>query len=63
MPSVLGAALPGYAMDQRRDVIEEADYVSSGGTLAEPILFCDKVMSFQSPAGDRPVRARSVKIN
>lgn len=39
-------ALPGYDIDEKLDIIEEADYVSGGGTLAELILSCDKVISF-----------------
>lgn len=39
-------ALPGYDIDERLDIIEEVDYVSGGGTLAELILSCDKVISF-----------------
>lgn len=39
-------ALPGYDIDERLDIIEEVDYISGGGTLAELILSCDKVISF-----------------
>lgn len=39
-------ALPGYDIDERLDIVEEVDYISGGGTLAELILSCDKVISF-----------------
>lgn len=39
-------ALPGYDIDEKLDIIEEVDYISGGGTLAELILSCDKVISF-----------------
>jgi uncharacterized protein len=39
-------ALPGYAIDENVDIIEEVDHVSGGGVLAELILTCDKILSF-----------------
>lgn len=39
-------ALPGYDINEKLDIIEEVDYISGGGTLAELILSCDKVISF-----------------
>lgn len=38
-------ALPGYHLE-RRDLIAELDELSSGGTLADMILSCDKVLFF-----------------
>lgn len=43
---VCAPALPGYRMDEHLDLIEEVDYVSGAGALAELILSCDKVISF-----------------
>lgn len=39
-------ALPGYKMDEKADIIAEVDECSSGGTLADLILSCDKVLFF-----------------
>jgi len=39
-------ALPGYHIDDKTDVIEEVDELSSGGALADLILSSDKVLFF-----------------
>jgi len=39
-------ALPGYQMDEKLDVIDEVDELSSGGALADMILSSDKVLFF-----------------
>jgi predicted peroxiredoxin len=39
-------ALPGYDIDDTKEVIEEVDMLSGGGVLADLILSCDKVLSF-----------------
>jgi hypothetical protein len=38
-------ALPGYDIKEDTDIIEEVDLIQ-GGVLADPILSCDKVISF-----------------
>nr|WP_297364114.1 DsrE family protein [Acidiferrobacter sp.] len=39
-------ALPGYKIDEKTDIIPEVDECSGGGTLADLILSCDKVLFF-----------------
>ncbi|MHB8253654.1 MAG: DsrE family protein [Acidiferrobacter sp.] len=39
-------ALPGYKIDEKTDIIAEIDECSGGGTLADMILSCDKVLFF-----------------
>lgn len=39
-------ALPGYKIDEKTDIIDEVDECSGGGTLADLILSCDKVLFF-----------------
>jgi predicted peroxiredoxin len=39
-------ALPGYDIDESKDIIDEVDALSGGGVLADLILSCDKVLTF-----------------
>jgi predicted peroxiredoxin len=39
-------ALPGYKLDEERDLIDEVDEVSRASVLADLILVSDKVITF-----------------
>lgn len=39
-------ALPGYNINEKEDIIAEADEVSRASALADLLLTCDKVISF-----------------
>lgn len=39
-------ALPGYKMSEKTDIIDEVDECLGGGSLADLILSCDKVLVF-----------------